>query len=409
MLQKGDSFVRGPAQHCHPGDLKLPVLKKISSKAKEIARQQVFRQARDIVEKTVADQLVDDQRFLAPKSSNVKRYVNRHRAGFRPTEPSNLDFEIDMNFLGCPDFLLADISHDGARHLVFATDHQLGLLGNAKRWYIDGTFKIVPSFMKPNGQLLSIHAFVHKDGKSMQFPLVFALMSRRRKEDYVEVFRAIQGRLDSVAVEMMTADFEAGVWQAIRQVFPEVIIKGCAFHWTKAVWTKVQNLGLATTFRERETTHVFIKQLMALPFLPWNHVEDVFNAMTNRCPPHLEELVGYVKTQWMQNPVFPIRSWSVFDFKVRTNNDVEGWHRRMNVKAQGLSLPLYHLIPLLLREAELVKTRIAACDLERNVRQIVTTTQKKIEDAAARYMEDIITASHFLKVCGSIYAGVFDV
>lgn len=263
--------------------------------------------------------------------------------------------------------------------------------------------------MKPNGQLLSIHAFVHKDGKSMQFPLVFALMSRRRKEDYVEVFRAIQGRLDRVAVEMMTADFEAGVWQAIRQVFPEVIIKGCAFHWTKAVWTKVQNLGLATTFRERETTHVFIKQLMALPFLPWNYVEDVFNAMTNRCPPHLEELVGHVKTQWMQNPVFPIRSWSVFDFKVRTNNDVEDWHRRMNVKAQGLSLPLYHLIPLLLREAELVKTRIAACDLERNVRQIVTTTQRKIEDAAAKYMEDIITASHFLKVCGSIYAGVFDV
>uniref|UniRef100_A0A8W8P5D6 Uncharacterized protein n=1 Tax=Magallana gigas TaxID=29159 RepID=A0A8W8P5D6_MAGGI len=88
---------------------------------------------------------------------------------------------------------------------------------------------------------------------------------------------------------------------------------------------------------------------------------------------------------------------------------MSGWHRRMNVKAHGLSLPLYHLIPLLLREAELVKTRIAACDLERNVRQIVTTTQKKIEDAAARYMEDIITASHFVKVCGSIYAGVFDV
>lgn len=47
-----------------------------------------------------------------------------------------------MDFLGCPDFLLADISHDGASHLVFATDHQLGLLGNAKRWYIDGTFKV---------------------------------------------------------------------------------------------------------------------------------------------------------------------------------------------------------------------------------------------------------------------------
>uniref|UniRef100_A0A8W8LLQ0 Uncharacterized protein n=1 Tax=Magallana gigas TaxID=29159 RepID=A0A8W8LLQ0_MAGGI len=53
-----------------------------------------------------------------------------------------------------------------------------------------------------------------------------------------------------------------------------------------------------------------------------------------------------------------------------------------------------------------MKTRIAACDLERNLRQQVTTTQRKIEEAAARYMEDNITASHFLKVCGSIYAGV---
>lgn len=45
-----------------------------------------------------------------------------------------------MDVLGGPEFLLADIRHDVARHLVFATDHQLGLLGNTKR-YIDGTFK----------------------------------------------------------------------------------------------------------------------------------------------------------------------------------------------------------------------------------------------------------------------------
>jgi hypothetical protein len=44
---------------------------------------------------------------------------------------------------------------------------------------------------------------------------------------------------------------------------------------------------------------------------------------------------------------------------------VKGWHRRMNVKAQGLALPLYQIIPLL-REAEIVQTRIAAGDLERN-------------------------------------------
>lgn len=59
-----------------------------------MAENQVFRQARDIVESTVADTIQQGGRFLAPKTTNVKRYVNRHRATFRPTEPVDLDFEV---------------------------------------------------------------------------------------------------------------------------------------------------------------------------------------------------------------------------------------------------------------------------------------------------------------------------
>eukprot|EP00105_Crassostrea_gigas_P020377 XP_011439145.1 PREDICTED: uncharacterized protein LOC105336498 [Crassostrea gigas] len=109
-------------------------------------------------------------------------------------------------------------------------------------------------------------------------------MSRRRKEVYIEVFRAVQDRLVNPSVEMATADFEAGAWQAICEVFPHASLKGCAFHWSKAVWSHVQQLGLSTTFRQREGAHSFIKQLLALPFLPWNHVEDVFRVMEERAP-----------------------------------------------------------------------------------------------------------------------------
>ncbi|XP_062594510.1 uncharacterized protein LOC134255924 [Saccostrea cucullata] len=371
VLQRGNSFVRGPNAHQHPGDLKLPLLKKVSAEAKEVAVDQVFRPAREIVEATIADTI--DNRFLAPKISNVKRYVNNYRAAFRPKDPTDLDFEINMDFLQCQEFLIADVRVGEERHLVFATDHQLEILRQAKRWFIDGTFKIVPSFLKPNGQLMSIHAFVHKDGKSMQFPLLFALMSRRRKEDYIEVFRAVKERLGNSSVEMVTADFEAGAWQAIREVFPTVTLKGCVFHWTKAVWTHVQQLGLVTTFREREGTHNFIKQLLALPFLPWTHIADVFRVMEERAPAALQPLTTYIRTQWIQNPLFPIRSWSVYQFTIRTNNDVEGWHHRMNSKARGLSLSFYQLVPLLSREADVVRTRVAA----------------------------------YLKTCGSIYAAPF--
>lgn len=46
------------------------------------------------------------------------------------------------------------------------------------------------------------------------------------------------------AVTLFTADFERGIWKGIREVFPGAQIHRCVFHWSKAVYTKVQEHGL---------------------------------------------------------------------------------------------------------------------------------------------------------------------
>ena len=54
----------------------------------------------------------------------------------------------------------------------------------------------------------------------------------------------------------------------------------------------------------------------------------------------------------MNNALFPVESWSVFQRPHRTNNHVEGWHRRLNSLAKGNSLNMYKLIGLLHQEAK---------------------------------------------------------
>ena len=39
-------------------------------------------------------------------------------------------------------------------------------------------------------------------------------------------------------------DFEAEIWRAIRERIPGYTNQGCVFHWTRAVYRKVQEIEL---------------------------------------------------------------------------------------------------------------------------------------------------------------------
>ena len=119
-----------------------------------------------------------------PKPANLVR--NRLRLQSRPQDPKDMDFILDMDYIdrNMPNFLAREITIDNNRHLLFYTFRQLELLAGAKTWYLDGTFRVVkPSFT----QLFTIHAFVRCADDLKQIPLMYCLMSGKRKADYYKV------------------------------------------------------------------------------------------------------------------------------------------------------------------------------------------------------------------------------
>ncbi|XP_076113413.1 uncharacterized protein LOC143081063 [Mytilus galloprovincialis] len=275
VAQRGGMFIPGVIQHVHPCDPGLTKKTVVRAKALKAAEEQPYVSAGDIVD--TAMEVVSDDDFNLPNPGYVERSVNRLREKLRPEEPKDLTFEINTAYLKCDGFVVGDITVRDKRHIMFATQEQLQLLQTAKKWYLDGTFKVVK---KPFYQLFSIHAFIQKDNCMKQIPLLFVLMSRREKKDYKAVFTRLVELIPQHRVQAFCLDFEAGAWSAVKSVFPNADIKGCAFHWGQAVMRKVANLGLKTAYSADKAVNVFIKKVLALPYLPAGHIIPAYRQLT---------------------------------------------------------------------------------------------------------------------------------
>ena len=265
-----------------------------------------------------------------PATNNLARAVNHSRRKQRPIDPRNLDFDMDSTSIGV-EFLKGDIWVDHKRHIILASDYQLRLLTTSVHWFVDGTFKLVKA---PFIQLWSIHAFVKHCIIVKQVPLMFCLMSSRRKIDYDGVLRHLLTLLGQPCVKIVTSDFEAALWQSVRGVMPHVRLVGCLFHYTQALYRQIQALGLQQSYQTDVGTKSLMRCYMALPVLPAPHIKPVFDTLVATSPHVFSPFINYIREQWIEGTIFTVTDLSVFGMETRTNNDVEGYHYRINSKAQ---------------------------------------------------------------------------
>jgi hypothetical protein len=147
-----------------------------------------------------------------------------------------------------------------------------------------------------------------------------------------------------------------------------------------------------------------------LPFLPAEHIKAAFEELRGFVDDErVHQLEAYIHATWLTSPTWSVAEWSVFMKPVRTNNDCEGWHRRLNVQARRGMLPLYMLVGLLHVEARVVElTAVLVSDkrLKRYQCKVYASVQSKLFSLWDEYVQGHRTTSSLLRACSRFYEPV---
>ena len=83
---------------------------------------------------------------------------------------------------------------------------------------------------------------------------------------YREVLESLITHIPEFKPVASMSDWERASRNAFKDVFPQIRIYGCLFHYTQCIWAKVQKLGLTHGFKSNPEISKFTRLLMALPF-----------------------------------------------------------------------------------------------------------------------------------------------
>ena len=92
------------------------------------------------------------------------------------------------------------------------------------------------------------------------------LMSSQSQELYIAILDRIFSNLPNFKPMTVALHWESAPRNSFKEIYPNIKINGCWFHYTQRIWAKVQKLELTQSFHENSEITKFVKQLMTIPF-----------------------------------------------------------------------------------------------------------------------------------------------
>ena len=145
-------------------------------------------------------------------------------------------------------------------------------LETATQLYMDGTFYSVPGLY---AQLYTAHIWVNY---SMVCAAYF-LLPNRRKKTYIQMLQYLQVKVpNGMNPQRIQVDFEKAMISAVKTIFPHCKVIGFYFHFSQAIWRKVQSIGLQEEYiHGNPDVEYVVRALIALTRVKLDDISQAFH------------------------------------------------------------------------------------------------------------------------------------
>ncbi|CAF1442290.1 unnamed protein product [Rotaria sordida] len=306
----------------------------------------------------ITKEKITDSVVKLPSVKTLKNTVTKQRRKTRPPLPKLLDdlpFPLPSLYTltgNNTKFLLFDGLLGEKRGLIFSSEHDIEYLAYQKWWYGDGTFYTSPSIFY---QIYSIHAF----DEGLSTPCVFALLADKLESTYHDLFSILMNKIkektNMIQLECITIDYELAVKNVFDKHYPHIKVKGCLFHYGKALFRKFMNLNLKTAYQDDESLRVWFRSFAAIALLPETDMDEGNHYLRSTKPllyeNEINSFLDYHDKTYGINSRFPPTMYNHYrNLNPRTINYLEGRHNRWKKRSTKPHNDIYICIDMFKHE-----------------------------------------------------------
>ncbi|KAJ6646022.1 hypothetical protein Bhyg_01231 [Pseudolycoriella hygida] len=195
------------------------------------------------------------------------------------------------------------------------------------------------------------------------YPFGFALMSHKSKEAYEHVFTFFEKNVFSVLSPTFTIDYEKGMHNALRRLFPLVHHYASHFQFCQAVKQTIRKFGLVNEILGNTTIRSIFYRLLCLPLLVCTYIRDMFVELKDEAfaisNPVFHSFLDNFEKRWINTE--SIDQISLLEISIMVSASLEASTLRLEQKLERVHSGFFELSQVLQTEEYRKSNELEEC------------------------------------------------